>query len=55
MYIIPVIVDENGSIMASEPIPKEAIRTVITPDGCQVYMPCDEQDLAIRLASQEQQ
>lgn len=43
MYIIPVIIDESGSIMASEPIPKEAIRTVITPDGCQVFMPDDDE------------
>ena len=42
MYIIPVIIDESGSIMAAEPIPKDAMRTVITPDGCQVFMPGDE-------------
>ena len=43
MYIIPVIVDEVGCLMASEPIPKEAIRTVITPEGCQVFMPEDSE------------
>lgn len=42
MHIIPVIVDESGAIMAAEPIPKEVIRTVITPEGCQVFMPGDE-------------
>lgn len=43
MYIIPVVSDESGSLMAAEPIPKEAIRTVITPDGCQVFMPEDSE------------
>lgn len=43
MYIIPVITNEGGSIMAAEPIPKEAIRTVITPEGCQVFMPDDSE------------
>ena len=55
MYIVPVTVDESGSIMAAEPIPKEAIMTIITPDGCQVFIPGDEQMLAERLAEQEQQ
>lgn len=55
MFIIPVIVDESGSIMASDPIPKEAICTITTPAGCEVYMPGDEQLLAERLAAQEQQ
>ena len=55
MYIVPVIVDESGSFMAAEPIPKEAIMTAITPDGCQVFMPGDEHLLADQLAAQEQQ
>ena len=54
MYIIPVIVDESGSIMADDPIPKEAICTITTPDGCEVYMPGDEELLAARLAEQKQ-
>lgn len=41
MYIIPVVVDEHGCLMASEPIPHEATSTRITPDGCQVFMPED--------------
>lgn len=55
MYIIPVIVDESGSIMAAELIPKEAICTITTPAGCEVYMPGDEEKLAARLAEQEKQ
>ena len=55
MYIIPVIVDESGAIMAAEPVPKEAICTITTPDGCEVYMPGDEELLAERLAAREQQ
>ena len=41
MYIIPVILDENEVLMAIEPIPIGAIRTKITPEGCQVFMPTD--------------
>lgn len=41
MILIPVVVDESGSLMAAEPIPKEAIMTIITPDGCQVFMTGD--------------
>ena len=55
MFTIPVITAEDGSISASEPAPKEAICTVTTPDGCEVYMPGDEELLAARLATQEQQ
>ena len=53
MYIVPVIVDESGSIMTAELTPKEAICTITTPDGCEVYMPGDEEALAARLAAQE--
>ena len=55
MFTIPVITAEDGSISASEPAPEEAICTITTPDGCEVYMPGDEDALAIRLAAQEQQ
>ena len=55
MFIIPVITTEDGSISASEPAPDDAICTITTPDGCEVYMPGDEQLLAERLAAQEQQ
>ena len=55
MFIIPVITAEDGSVSASEPAPAEAICTVTTPAGCEVYMPCDEELLAERLAAQEQQ
>lgn len=55
MYIIPVITAEDGSISAAEPAPEEAICTITTPAGCEVYMPGDEQMLAERLAEQEQQ
>ena len=53
MYIIPVMVDESGSIMAAEPIPKEAICTITTPDGCEVYMHGDEEALSAHLTAQE--
>ena len=53
MFIIPVITTEDSSISASEPAPAEAICTVTTPDGCEVYMPGDEELLAARLAAQE--
>lgn len=53
MYIITVITVEDGSIYASEPAPADAICTITTPDGCEVYMPGDEALLAERLAAQE--
>ena len=55
MYIIPVITTDDGSISASEPAPAEALCTITTPAGCEVYMPGDEHLLAERLAEQEQQ
>ena len=54
MFIIPVITTEDGSISASEPAPAEAICTITTPDGCEVYMPGDEDALSARLAAQEE-
>lgn len=53
MFIIPVITADDGSISASEPAPAEAICTVTTPAGCEVYMPGDEQLLAECLAKIE--
>lgn len=55
MYTLSVITADDGSISASEPAPAEAICTITTPDGCEVYMPGDEATLAERLAAQEQQ
>ena len=55
MFTIQVITAEDGSIRASESAPAEAICTVTTPAGCEVYMPGDEELLAARLAEQEQQ
>ena len=55
MFTIPVITAEDGSISASEPARAEAICTVPTPDGCEVYLPGDEELLAARLAEQEQE
>ena len=52
MFIIPVNTAPDDSISASEPAPADAICTITTPAGCEVYMPGDEQDLAIRLAAQ---
>ena len=54
MFTIPVITAADGSISASEPAPEEAIFTITTPDGCEVYMPGDETLLAERLAAQDQ-
>ena len=55
MFTIPVITSEDGSISAAESSPEEAICTITTPDGCEVYLPGDEEALAARLAAQEQQ
>lgn len=55
MFIIPVNTAEDGSISASDPAPVNALCTITTPDGCQVYMPGDEEALAARLAEQEQE
>ena len=55
MLTIPVIIADDGSISATQPAPDEAICTITTPAGCEVYMPGDEKALAARLAAQEQQ
>ena len=55
MFTIPVITAEDGSISAAQPAPDDAICTITTPLGCQVYMPGDEEALATRLAELEQQ
>ena len=55
MITIPVITATDGSISAAEPAPEDAICTIMTPDGCEVYMLGDEQLLAERLEAQEQQ
>ena len=55
MFTIPVITAEDGSISAAEPAPAEAICTITAPDGCEVYLPGDEELLAARLAEQEQE
>lgn len=51
MYIITVTTAEDGTICASEPAPAEAICTITTPDGCEVYMPEDEEQLLARLSA----
>ena len=55
MFTIPVITADDGSIIASESAPEEAICTITTPSGCEVYLPEDEALLTERLAAQEQQ
>ena len=55
MFTIPIITTEDGSIKAAESAPAEAICTITTPDGCEVYMPGDEELLADRLAEQEKE
>lgn len=54
MFTIPVITAADGSISASESAPDDAICTITTPAGCDVYMPGDETLLAERLATQDQ-
>ena len=53
MHIIPVITAEDGSISAAEPAPVDAICTITTPAGVEVYMPGDEHLLAERLVALE--
>lgn len=55
MFTIPVITADDGSIIASVSAPEEAICTITTPSGCEVYLPGDEEALVARLAAQEQQ
>ena len=55
MIVIPVKTAADGSICASESSPDDAICTITTPAGCEVYMPGDEELLTTRLAAQEQQ
>jgi len=55
MFTIPISTAEDGSISAFFNAPADAICTITTPAGCEVYMPGDEQLLAERLAAQEQQ
>ncbi len=54
MFTIPVITAADGSISAAESSPDDAICTITTPAGCEVYMPGDEVLLAARLAAQDQ-
>ena len=54
MIIIPVITAEDGSISATESAPDDAICTITTPSGCEVYMPGDEGLLAARMVEEEQ-
>ena len=53
MFTIPVITAEDGSISASESAPDNAICTITTPDGCEIYLPGDEELLAARLPELE--
>ena len=55
MFTIPVITAADGSISAAESSPGDAICTITTPAGCEVYLPGDEEALAARLAEQEQE
>ena len=54
MITLPVKTTD-GVLIVAEPIPENALSTALSPDGCLVYMPGDEQLLAERLAAQEQQ
>ena len=53
MITIPVITAADGSISTAEPAPAEAICTITTPAGCEVYMLGDEQLLTERLTKIE--
>ena len=55
MFTIPVITAEDGSISAAESAPVDTLCTITTPEGCEVYMPGDEEALAARLPAQEPQ
>lgn len=54
MITLPVE-EVDGCWRVAEPVPENAISTALSPDGCIVYMPGDEELLAARLAEQEQQ
>lgn len=45
----------DGVLVVAEPIPEKALSTALSPDGCLVYMPGDEELLASRLAEQEEE
>ena len=45
----------DGALMVAEPIPENVLSTALSPDGCEVYLPGDEELLAARLAEQEQE
>lgn len=42
MYKISVVVDESGCAIASQPIPSNAVMTVMDDEFVTVYMPEDE-------------
>lgn len=42
MFVIPVITQQDGSIIAERPAPECAIMTVTTPAGVTVYEEGDE-------------
>lgn len=50
MITLPVE-EIDGCLRVAEPIPENAISTALSPDGCEVYLPGDEE----LLAEQEQQ
>lgn len=52
MIVIPVTVGADGSISSVESAPSDAICTITTPTGCEVYMPGDEEILANRLSAE---
>lgn len=54
MITLPVE-EVDGCLRVAEPIPEDAISTALSPDGCEVYLPGDEELLAARLAEQEQE
>lgn len=42
MFTLPVKIDESGAISVDGDVPSDAITTVMSVDGCIVYMPGDE-------------
>lgn len=52
MITLPVE-EIDGCLRVAEPVPENAISTALSKEGCEVYLPGDEEALAIRLTSFE--
>lgn len=43
MFILPVKIDETGTIMVDGDVPSDAVCTVMDATGCRVYLPEDKE------------